>query len=105
MTTDTQTSAERHAAPHETVSVRVRYLGARRPFEEPKEPVNETLAELKPRVLDFFKLKEGPANGGTKFYVFTLDDVVLTDLNARLGTLAKGHHELKLDLLERFEQG
>jgi hypothetical protein len=30
---------------------------------------------------------------------------VLSDLNVTLGTLAKGHHELKLDLLERFEQG
>jgi len=88
-----------------TLHLRVRYLGARRPFEEEKAPVGETLAQLKPRVLEFFKLKEGPTDGGTKVYVFSLDGNVLTDLNATLGALAKGHGELKLDLLERFEQG
>jgi hypothetical protein len=105
MTIDVQTHGERHPAPHQTVDVRVRYLGARRPFEDPNAPAKETLAELKPRVLDFFKLKEGPVDGGIKVYVFAMDGVVLTDLNVTLGALAKGHHEVKLDLLERFEQG
>jgi len=105
MPVDVQTQGERHAAPQNTFEVRVRYLGARRPFEDPKAPAGETLAELKPRVLDFFKLKEGPMDGGTKVYVFAMDGVVLTDLSTTLGALAAGHHELKLDLLERFEQG
>ncbi|MBS0418657.1 MAG: hypothetical protein JSR66_13170 [Proteobacteria bacterium] len=105
MPVDVQTHGERHAAPNKTIAVRVRYLGARHPFEDPKAPAGENLAELKPRVLDFFKLKEGPVDGGTKVYVFAMDGLVLTDLNTTLGVLAKEHHELKLDLLERFEQG
>jgi hypothetical protein len=105
MTTDVQSHEERHPAPNKTVNVRVRYLGARRPFEDPKASATETLAQLKPRVLDFFKLKEGPVDGGTKVYVFATDGVVLIDVDATLGALAKGHHDLKLDLLERFEQG
>jgi hypothetical protein len=105
MSVEIQTHGERHPAPHKTIDLRVRYLGARHPFEDPKAPAKESLAELKPRVLDFFKLKEGPADGGTKVYVFAIHGVVLTDLSETLGALAKGHHELKLDLLERFEQG
>lgn len=105
MTTDIQTHGERHPAPHKTIDLRVRYIGARRPYEDPKAPSGETLAGLKPRVLDFFKLEEGAADGGTKVYVFALNGVALADLNATLGSLADKHHDLKLDLLERFEQG
>jgi hypothetical protein len=87
------------------IDLRVRYLGARHPFEDPRAPTKENLTELKPRVLDFFKLKEGPVNGGTKVYEFAMDGVVLVDPSVTLEALAKGHHEVKLDLLERFEQG
>ena len=55
--------------------------------------------------MPIFEYKAMSADGGTKVYVFSLDGNVLTDLNATLGALAKGHGELKLDLLERFEQG
>lgn len=105
MNIEVQTHGERHPAPHKTVDLRVRYLGARRPFEDPNAPPKESLEELKPRVLNFFKLKEGPVDGGTKVYEFAMDGVVLSDLNVTLEALAKGRHELKLDLLERFEQG
>lgn len=105
MITEAQAHAERHPTPHKTVNLRVRYLGARRPFEDPKASAKETLAQLKPRVLDFFNLKEGPVDGGTKVYVFAMDGVVLTDPNVTLGALAEGRHDVKLDLLERFEQG
>lgn len=105
MTTETHSSADPAAAHHHTIDFRVRYLGAKRPFEEPKAPAGETLAQEKPTVLEFFKLKEGPVEGGIKTYLFSQDGVIVTDLNQTLGTLAQGHHELKLDLLERFEQG
>ena len=105
MSIEVQAHGEHQTAPHEAIDLRVRYLGARRPFEDPKAPAKEALTELKPRVLDFFKLKEGPVDGGTKVYEFAMDGVVLSDLSVTLGALAKGHHDLKLDLLERFEQG
>jgi hypothetical protein len=91
--------------PHKDIDVTVRYIGARRPFEDNKASPGETLAELKRRVLDFFGLVEGAANGGTKVYVFSLKKEVITDLSSTIGKLADDHHVLKLDLLERFEQG
>jgi len=105
MNIESQPHIERAPAAHKTIELRVRYLGARRPFEDPKASPRETLAELKPRVLDFFKLKEGAVDGGTKVYEFAMGGVVLADLSATLGSLAEKDHELKLDLLERFEQG
>lgn len=56
-------------------------------------------------MLEFFGLVEGSVEGGTKTYHFALDGIVLTDPGATLGSLAQGKHELKLDLIERFEQG
>lgn len=96
---------DRHPAPHRTIDLRVRYIGARRPFEDTRADARETLAQLKPRVLEFFRLKEGEANGGTKVYEFAQNGVVLADLSQTLGSLADKHHDLKLDLLERFQQG
>jgi hypothetical protein len=90
---------------NKTINLRVRYIGAKQPFVDPKANPGETLAGLKPRVLTEFKLTEGAANGGTKTYLFAHDGVTLTDANVTLETLAGGKHELKLDLLERFEQG
>ena len=92
-------------AHRQTIDFHVRYIGARRSFDERNAPGRETLGQAKPQVLDFFKLKEGPANGGTKTYVFARDGIVLTDLNQMLGDLAQPRDVLKLDLLERFEQG
>jgi hypothetical protein len=94
-----------HPAHHHDIDLHVRYIAARHPFIDARAPTHETLVQVKPRVLAFFKLKEGPVNGGTKTYEFAHHGVVVTDLAITLGTLAEGHHELKLDLLERFEQG
>jgi len=90
---------------HDSLVVKVRYITARKPFVDPRAPRNETLGALKPRVLDFFGLVEGSTGGGTKSYHFALNGIVQTNLATELGSLAHGEHELKLDLIERFEQG
>lgn len=93
-------------AAHVTLDLRVRYIAVKHPFVDPAAPAQETLAQLKPKVLAFFKLTEGPVPGGrTKVYEFAHDGHVLIDLNETLASVARGHHELHLDLLERFEQG
>lgn len=95
-----------HKVAHqETLVVRVRYIGAREPFVDPKAHAMEALNAFKPRVLAFFKLVEGDAEGGTKAYTFAADGVAVTNVETTLGTLAAGKHELKLDLLEQFKQG
>lgn len=90
---------------HKTLHLRVRYISARKPFEDPHASVNEKLAALKPRVLAFFNLSEVTTDGGTKTYSFSLNGVGVTDMSVTLGALAQGKHDLKLDLIERFDQG
>lgn len=85
--------------------VKVRYLAARRPFVDPQAQPEETLANLKPRVLAFFELVEGAVNGGTKIYQFVHENEVLTNLNVTLESIADGKHEVDLMLIEQFEQG
>lgn len=103
---EAEIQAGQQAAHHQkTLVVRVRYITSRKQFVDPQAQQEESLAALKPRVLEFFELVEGSANGGTKTYHVALDGIVLTDPGATLGSLADGKHELKLDLIERFEQG
>lgn len=94
-----------HQADHNTVAVRVRYLGAHKPFVDSHAKLDETLAALKYRVLEFFNLVEGSVENGTKVYVFAHDGVELTSLSQTLGQLVTEGREIKLDLLEQFEQG
>lgn len=96
---------EGHQTAHNTLVVMVRYITSRKQFVDPQARQEETLSSLKPRVLKFFELVEGSVEGGTKTYQFALEGIVQTNLEAILGSLANGKHELKLDLIERFEQG
>lgn len=90
---------------HDTLVVRVRYVAAPKPYVDPKAAVGETLAELKSQVLQHFGLVEGDVDGGRKVYVFSAHDVIQTDLSVTLGNLARGKHELEMNLLEQFVQG
>ncbi|MHB1267532.1 MAG: hypothetical protein ACYCY2_07990 [Acidithiobacillus ferriphilus] len=104
MTTEIQGGPETDHI-HDTLILRVRYIAARKPLVDETAQKNASLAAIKPLVLRFFGLVEGGVDGGTKTYHFALDGIVLTDLGATLGFLADGKHELKLDFIERFEQG
>jgi hypothetical protein len=90
---------------HDTLVLRVRYIAARQPYVDPKAAESETLAELKPQVLKHFGLVEGDVEGGRKVYVFSVNDVIQTDLTVTLGSLAHRPHTLAMDLLEQFIQG
>lgn len=107
MTTDTQihSNHDHDRGHHKTLALRVRYISAKKPFDDPHARVDEPLTDLKPRVLSFFKLSEGAVDGGNKTYHFSHNNKTLTDLSVTLGSLADGKHELKLDLIERFDQG
>lgn len=90
---------------HHVIAVRVRYIGAHKPYVNSHANLDETLAVLKQQVLSFFDLIEGSVGNGTKEYEFLHDGVQLTNLSKKLGQLANGEHLIKLDLLEQFEQG
>lgn len=79
----------------------VRYLGAKQHYVDPHAPVTAALAVEKPKVLNFFGLKET----ADKIYVFSQDGKPITNLSVTLGELAQGKHELKLDLVEQLVQG
>lgn len=101
----TESNEGEHAHSHDSLVIRVRYIAAREPFVEPHASTEESLATFKQCALAFFGLDEGPANGGTKTYFLAQDGVALTDLTVTLGIFCQGKHELKFDLIERFEQG
>lgn len=90
---------------HDTLVLRVRYLASPKPYVEAKAPLSETLATLKPVVLNHFGLVEGPVDGGRKEYAFSAHGVIQSNLDESLGNLAQGKHELELKLLEQFIQG
>lgn len=96
---------EGHKAEQHSIAVRVRYIGAQKPYIDAHAKSDETLAALKQQVLSFFGLVEGSVENGTKVYVFSHDGVELTNLSQTLGQLSSEGHEIKLDLLEQFEQG
>lgn len=100
-----ETSSEELARPHGTLALRVRYLASPRPYLEPRAPLTETLATLKPKVLTFFGLMEGEVEGGRKEYAFSAHGAIQSNLAETLGQLAHGKHELELKLLEQFIQG
>lgn len=64
-----------------------------------------TLASIKPAILAFFHLSEDAGQPAGKVYTFSHAGTPLTDQSVTLGSLAEGGHELKLDLVEQFEQG
>lgn len=90
---------------HDTLVIQVRYLAASQPYVDPKAHGTETVSQLKPRVLEHFELVEGDFDGGRKQYAFSVDGVMLTDLNVSLASIAKGKHRVELTLLEQFIQG
>jgi hypothetical protein len=98
VTTESSALAGKHK---DTLNLHVRYLGSRKPYVYPHAAVTTTLGDLKPPVLLFFNLTET----GTKVYFFTLDGTPLNDPTVSVGSLAQGHHELKLDLVEQLIQG
>lgn len=77
----TEIPGDEIARPLDALLLRVRYLASPRPYVEPRVNDAETLATLKPRVLEHFGLAEGDVNGGRKEYVFADDGVVQTNLN------------------------
>jgi hypothetical protein len=101
----TETAGDELARPLATLLLRVRYLASPRLYIEPRVDNAETLAALKPRVLQHFGLAEGDVNGGRKEYVFADDGVIQTNVNVTVGELSNGKHTLLLTLLEQFVQG
>ncbi len=101
----TEIMGDELARPLAALILRVRYLASPRPYVEPRVDDGETLAALKPRVLQHFGLAEGDVNGGRKEYVFADDGVIQTNLNVTIGDLSDGKRTLLLTLLEQFVQG
>lgn len=93
------------ARDRDTLVLRVRYLASPRPYVDPNASPSETLATLKPVVLNYFGLVEGVVDGGRKEYAFSAHGVIQSNLDESLGHLAQGKHELELKLLEQFIQG
>lgn len=100
-----QTAGDDVAHHHDTLILHVRYLASPKPYVDPKALLTETLGALKPVLLNYFGLVEGPVDGGRKEYALSAHGVIQSNMAETLGNLAQGKHQLELKLLEQFIQG
>jgi hypothetical protein len=90
---------------HTKLQVVVHYMAAEHPFKEDAAP-NETVGQLKKKVLVAFGLTEGQAaDGNIVTYTLYHDKKPLDDLSQTLGELAGHHHVLQLKLGQQITQG
>jgi hypothetical protein len=83
----------------------VHYVAAEHPFREHAHH-DETVGELKKRVLHAFGLTEGQdASGDTVTYTLFHDKKPLENPHEKLTEVAHHHHELKLNLVQQITQG
>ena len=90
---------------HTNLHVVVHYVAAEHPFKEDAGP-DQTVGQLKKRVLAAFGLTEGQTpDGNTVTYTLYHGKTPLENLNQTLGDLAGHHHELQLKLVQQITQG
>jgi len=88
------------------IHVKVVYGPAVDKFNDPHVKPTETVGNLKARVLDFFKLKEGPRpDGSVATYTLYHGKTPLEDMAQTIGAVAQGEHTLDLKLAEQIVQG
>ena len=86
------------------ITVTVRSAAATKPFVDAEALAAESVALLKARVLEHFRLQDSPPGEG-KTYLLVLGEDLLTNPSATLGSLVQHGHHLKLSLVEQFTQG
>lgn len=98
------TSGDPTAVQLHYLTVTIRYAAATKPFVDTKALEAESVAHLKARVLEHFKLQDSPPGEG-KTYSLALGEDLLTNPSATLGSLVQHGNHLKLSLVEQFTQG
>ena len=89
-----------------SLDIVVVYPAARDNLKETGVNRNETLGQLKSRVLIAFELTEGKGpDGNITTYVFYHDKRKLEDLNETLGQIAGHEHDLKLKMAQQIIYG
>ena len=88
-----------------TLVLRVKYAPVKQPLVEPHIEGGTTLAQVKTLALTHFGLTEGEVTGGTKSYQLSFEDVVQSNLNVTLDSLAAHGRQVQLLLIEQFIQG
>ena len=88
-----------------TLVLRVDYAPVKQPLVEPHAEGGMTLVQVKALAMDHFKVVEGEVSGGTKVYQLSFEDVVQSNLNVTLDSLAKHGRQVELLLIEQFIQG
>lgn len=84
----------------------VHYAAASMPFKDNEADHNETVGQLKSRVLKVFGLSEGQTpEGNTATYTLYHDKIPLENLNQTLGAVAGDKKVLQLNLSQQLTQG
>lgn len=88
-----------------TLVLRVKYAPVKQPLVEPHVEGDMTLAQVKALAMNHFGVAEGEVTGGSKTYQLSFEDVVQSNLNVTLSSLAVHGREVELLLIEQFIQG
>jgi hypothetical protein len=89
----------------QSLHVTVTYPAAGKPFQDKDVSPTETLAWLKARVLEFFRLTEGEEGGNQVLYVLFKGKDRLEDPSVTLQILAGEAGALSLKLSQQIVQG
>ena len=103
-----QQALEAGRAPHVggTIKLMVHYPAAVEPFRDRHAHREETIGQLKARVLETFGLTDGATlDGNIVTYVLYHHKDRLDDPNRTLGSVAGEHHEVQLKLAQELTQG
>lgn len=98
-------SAEHAVKEKETLKVKVTYVAAKKPFEQPDAPRTETVAILKAAAMEAFGVKEAQdAEKQVRFWLYQ-GSTKLEQENRTLGDLVGDEKKLELRLVQQIIYG
>lgn len=105
-TSEVEVAAQTAKSQERTLHVVVHYVAAEEPFKDKDADRNETVGQLKQRVLSEFGLTEGQApDGNITTYTLHHHKTALENMGQTLGDLAGDDKTLQLRLVQQIIQG
>jgi hypothetical protein len=105
-TAEVEMAADKAKRKEKTLHVVVHYVAAEEPFKDKDANRNETVGQLKQRVLAEFGLTEGQTpDGNITTYTIYHHKTAVENMGQTLGDLAGNDETLQLQLVQQITQG
>lgn len=105
-TAEAEMAADKAKRKEKTLHVVVHYVAAEEPFKDKDADRNETVGQLKQRVLTEFGLTEGQTpDGNITTYTIYHHKTAVENMGQTLGDLAGNDETLQLRLVQQITQG